>query len=321
MHALSAADIARLLPMRDAIDVAAEALRAISRGDGTYPPRMHVSIAHGDALVMPGYDGRGHFGVKIATIHPGNADEGKPGTRASYLLIDADDGEARLLCDGTALTALRTGAASGVATRRLARTDASTLALFGVGSQAAAQLDAICAVRPIRDVRVVSRNAERAERFIATMQRRHPDATIERADPETAVSGAHVIVTATNSSTPVLDAAWVDPGTHINAIGSFRPEMRELDPALFKHARLLVDQRAAAIAESGEIIEAISKGYLEPDDIDELGELTEHARRSDDEVTVFKSVGQAALDLFTAVELLRRARVQPLGQAGSPSSA
>jgi ornithine cyclodeaminase/alanine dehydrogenase-like protein (mu-crystallin family) len=97
--------------------------------------------------------------------------------------------------------------------------------------------------------------------------------------------------------------------------------MRELDPALFKHARLLVDQRAAAIAESGEIIEAISKGYLEPDDIDELGELTEDARRSDDEVTVFKSVGQAALDLFTAVELLRRARVQPLGHAGSLSSA
>jgi len=311
MHTLTAADIARLLPMRDAIDVVADAFVAISRGDGEYPPRMHMSIAHGDALVMPGYDGRGHFGVKIATIHPGNVAEGKPGTRASYVLIDANDGEARLLCDGTALTALRTGAASGLATRRLARTDATTLALFGVGSQAAAQLDAVCSVRPIRDIRVVSRHAERAERFIAAMRKRYPDATIERANAETALSGAQVIVTATNSPTPVVDARRVDHGAHLNAIGSFRPDMREFDPALLSRARLFVDQRAAALEESGEIIEAVTKGYITPDDLVELGAVTEGARTSVDEITVFKTVGQAALDLFTAVELLRRATQAP----------
>jgi alanine dehydrogenase len=310
MLTLSAADIARLLPMREAIDVVADAFGAISRGEGEYPARMHLSIGHGDALVMPGYDGRAHFGVKVATIHAANAAEGKPGTRASYLLIDASDGEPRLLCDGTALTALRTGAASGLATRRLARTDACTLALFGVGSQATAQLEAMFAVRPISKVRIVSRDADRADRFIAAVRARHPDASIARGDAETAMTGAQIIVTATSSSTPVLEERRVDRGTHVNAIGSFRADMRELDPALFRRARLFVDQRDAALAEAGEIIEAIFRNYLRPDDIVELGETGENARPDRDAITVFKMVGHAALDLFTAVELLRRASQQ-----------
>jgi ornithine cyclodeaminase/alanine dehydrogenase-like protein (mu-crystallin family) len=305
---LSADDIARLLPMHEAIDVVADAFAAISRHEGNYPARMHMPIVQGDALVMPGCDGHGHFGVKLATIHPGNIAKGKAGTRASYLLIDANDGEPRLLCDGTALTALRTGAAGGLAARRLARKDATTLALFGAGHQAAAQLDAACAVRSISDIRVVSRHGERAERFIATMRARHPGTSIQRAGAHAALTGAQIVVTATNSSTPVLDAASVAAGTHVNAIGSFRPDMCEVDPALFTRARLFVDQRIAALAESGEIVQAIASGSISADAIVELGEIGESARSTDDEVTVFKSVGHAALDLFTAVELLRRAR-------------
>lgn len=307
MLALSAADVAHLLPMRDAIDVVAEAFAAISRGEGDYPLRIHMPIAHGDALVMPGYDERGHLGVKIATIHPGNRAMGKAGTRASYLLIDANDGEPRLLCDGTALTALRTGAAGGLATRRLARKDARTLALFGAGNQAAAQLDAACAVRTITDIRVVSRDVERAERFVATMRARHPDARIERTDAETALSGADIVATATSSPTPLFDEQLVRPGTHVNAIGSFRPDVRELDPALLARARVFVDQRAAALAESGEIIEAVARSYVSPAEITELGEIGEAARTGREEITVFKTVGHAALDLFTAIELLGRA--------------
>lgn len=294
--------------MRDAVDVLADAFRAISRREGQYPARMHVAIAGGDALVMPGYDGRAHFGVKIATIHPGNLVAGKPGTRASYLLLDARDGEPLLLCDGTALTALRTGAASGLATHRLARAEATKLALFGVGSQACAQLDAIFAVRAIADVRVVSRDPKRAESFISNARSRYAQARIERSDAETAVAHADIVVTATNSQVPVLQSAWVKPGTHINAIGSFRPDMRELDPVLLRRARLVVDDRTSALVESGEIIEALQSGHIDASSIVELGEIGGDARKADDEITVFKTVGHAALDLFAAVRLLQSSR-------------
>jgi ornithine cyclodeaminase len=293
--------------MRDAIDVLAGAFRAISRREGEYPSRMHIGIAGGDALVMPGYDGRANFGVKVATIHPGNLAQGKPGTRASYLLIDAQNGEPLLLCDGTALTALRTGAASGLATRRLARTDASSLALFGVGSQAEAQLDAMFAVRPISEVRVVARDPERAERFVSSARSRYPHARVERSDAAFAVSRADIVVTATNSSLPVLESKWIQPGTHVNAIGAFRPDMRELDPALLRRGRLVVDARSSALVESGEIIEALRNGYIDAGNIAELGEIGEDERRSDDAITVFKTVGHAALDLFAAVRLMRLA--------------
>lgn len=306
MLTLSAADIARGLPMRDAIDVVAKAFAAISSREGYYPARIHMKLAQGDALVMPGFDGAAHLGVKIATIHPGNMLKGKPGTRASYMLIDAADGETRLLCDGTALTALRTGAASGLATRRLARADASTLAVFGAGTQAETQLAAMFTVRPIRDVRLVGRDRDRVERFIAAMRPRYPEATFERCHADAAIDGAHIIVTATNSLTPVFDGGRVDPGTHVNAVGSFRPDMRELDSALLRRSRLCVDQRDAALAEAGEIVEAIASGFVRPEHVVELGEIGECARATPQEITVFKTVGHAALDLYTAVELWRR---------------
>jgi ornithine cyclodeaminase/alanine dehydrogenase-like protein (mu-crystallin family) len=304
MRSLSAADIARLLPMPDAIAVAAEAFAAISRGTGRYPQRTHFPLADGDALVMPGYDGAAYLGTKIVVVRQA-AGEG-PGTTACYLLLTAADAQPVLLCDGTALTALRTAAASGLATRRLAREDATVLALFGAGGQAAEQMAAMFAVRPIGEVRVVSRNAERANRFIARMRERFPAAQIDRSDARAALAGAGIVVTATNSSTPVFDGAWVEPGTHVNAIGSYRPEMRELDAALLRRARVIVDQREAAVAEAGELIDAIAQGVLTRDSLVELGEIAEGARQSASEITVFKTVGHAALDLHSAVALLGR---------------
>jgi len=293
--------------MAEAIEVAADALRAISACQGQYPPRMRVELAHGDALVMPGYDGQRHFGVKVVTVHPGNAARAKPGTRASYLLIDADDGEPALLCDGTALTALRTGAASGLATRRLALADAAVLTMFGAGGQARAQVEAVCAARKITDVHVVSRDAERADAFVASLRAGFPHLRVDRAKAEEAVTRAQVIVTATNSSSPVLMADWVRPGSHINAIGSYTPDMCELDPALLAHATVFVDQRAAALDGAGEIGAAIRMGLIKSDALVELGQAREKERRTNHEITVFKTVGHAALDLFTALELLRRA--------------
>jgi ornithine cyclodeaminase len=307
IRTLSAADIERLLPMADAIDVAADALRALSACEGEYPARMHVALPRGDALVMPGYDGQRHFGVKVVTVHPGNVAFGKPGTQASYLLIDADDGEPKLVCDGTALTALRTGAASGLATRRLAMADARVLTIIGAGGQARTQVEAVCAVRKITDIHVVSRDAARADAFIASLRTRLPHLRIDRANAEEAVARAQVIVTATSSSNPVLMSDWVRPGSHVNAIGSYTPDMCELDPALLARATLFVDQRAAALAGAGEILAAIRMGLIASDAMVEVGQAPEDARRTDDEITVFKTVGHAALDLFTAVELLRRA--------------
>jgi ornithine cyclodeaminase len=304
MHTLSEEDITRLMPMPEAIGVVAAAFAAISRNDGLYPPRLHLPLRGGDALVMPGYDGGAYLGTKIVTVHP--AAGGQPGTRASYLLLSADDARPLLLCDGTALTALRTGAAAGLATRRLARDDARTLALFGVGGQAPDQLAAMAAVRPIERVRVVARDPRHADAFISRVRARFPGVHMESADASFAIAGADIVVAATNSMTPVFDGAMIAPGTHVNAIGSYRPQMREFDDALARRARIVVDQREAALAESGELIRALAQDLVTPGDIRELGELPEHARRSADEITLFKTVGHAALDLFTAVALLER---------------
>ncbi len=302
MRSLSAAEIARLLPMPRAIDVAAEAFAAISAGRGTYPMRVHIPVREGDALVMPGYDGLTYLGTKIVVVN--RSDGPEAGTRACYLLLRVADAQPALLCDGTALTALRTGAATGLATRRLARKDASVLALFGVGRQAAEQLAAVIAVRAIREVRVVNRDAARGEKFVDAMASRFPTSRIRRTDARTAVVGAHVIVTATNATEPVFDGHWVQAGTHVNAIGSFRPEMRELDLELFRRARCVVDQREAALEESGELLDAVAAGILRKEDLPELGEIGEDARRAPDEITVFKTVGHAALDLYTATAML-----------------
>ncbi|MGE5097635.1 MAG: ornithine cyclodeaminase family protein [Betaproteobacteria bacterium] len=302
MRTISAAHIEELLSMPAAIRVVAEAFAAISAGKGVYPQRVHLPIEHGDALVMPGYDGRTYLGTKIVTVHASGAEH--PGTTACYLLLDARDTQPLMLCDGTALTALRTGAASGLATQWLARPESKTMALFGVGRQAAQQLAAVLAVRPIDDVRVVSRDPARAAAFIARMRALYIGTEFRCCDARAAVAGADIIVTATNSTTPVLDGQWVEPGTHVNAIGSFRPQMRELDRVLLGRARIVVDQRAAAVAESGELIDAIASGVCGESDLLEIGRVGDSARASRDEITVFKTVGHAALDLFTAVALL-----------------
>jgi ornithine cyclodeaminase len=221
--------------------------------------------------------------------------------------MTASDAQPVLLCDGTALTALRTGAASGLATRRLARKDARVVALFGVGIQAGEQLRAVASTRLVDEVRVVSRDATRAGNFIQRMREALGDVRIARSSAEEAVRNADIVITATNSTTPVFDASWVRPGTHVNAIGSFRPEMRELDSALFRRARVFVDQREAALCEAGELIDAVNRGIVEPERLREIGVAPEFARESDDEITVFKTVGHAALDLFTAAALLERA--------------
>ena len=292
--------------MADAIDVAADALRAMSSCKGEYPGANACRARTRRRVVMPGYDGQRHFGVKVVTVHPGNAAHAKPGTRASYLLIDAGDGEPKLLCDGTALTALRTGAVSGLATRRLA---GPTRAVLAYPVQAPRRVrkskgSARCgrSRNPRRESGEVTRQCVRRltrARFpqqpsiaqgrrgrIARAGRRHRD--------EFEQSGDRWPIGYVREATST-------PSAH-------RARHVRLDPALLGGATVYVDQRAAALAEAGEISDAVRHGPDRSDALVELGAGTRRTRDEPiDEITLFKTVGHAALDLFTAVELLHRA--------------
>jgi ornithine cyclodeaminase len=263
---------------------------------------------------MPGYlqDTR-VLGGKVVSVFSGNAARGLPVVTAAVLLLDSTTGLPRALLDGTFLTALRTGAASGLATRLLARERASVLAVFGAGVQARTQIEAVREVRPIREVRVVSRTHASAQRLAAEL-RAAPDPP-ERVqvldDPAEAVKGAHVLVAATSSSTPVFPGAAVGPGAHVNGVGSYTPEMQEVDEELVSRARVVLDTRDGALAEAGDLLIPLRKGLIREEDVRiELGEVIlglRPGRTSEEEITFFKSVGNAALDLAVGARALAEA--------------
>ena len=320
---LNAAEVERCLPMAEAVDAMAAAFAAVSAGRVQMPLRIGVDAptAGGTTLFMPAHDpDLGYTVLKMVSVYPGNPARGLPAISGLVTLIDGATGRPVAVMDGAMVTALRTGAASGAATRVLARDDASVLAVLGAGAQAPYQVLAVCAVRPIRQVRIYNRTRERAERLAEWLgQRLGPG--IERvvaASPSEAARGAHVICTATASPEPLLAAGDVAPGTHINAVGSFRPGMRELARDLVWRARpVFVDQLEAAEEEAGELIDALEAGALGPGDLVELGQVLAggHPGRVDpDQVTVFKSCGLAAQDLYAAARIWERARQLGVGR-------
>lgn len=312
---LRAADLALVCPMADAISAVANGFAALSSGQATVPVRLSVPLRHdGMALTMPAaLAGSSSYSVKVVTVAPGNALAGRPLIMATVLLGDAVTGELLAILDGTALTALRTGAAGGVAARELSRVGSSRAALFGAGAQARAQLLALAAVRPIREVRVVTRDPSHAAalRAWAAQERALSGVAIRPCAPKDAVADADIVVTATTSRTPVFQGAWLAAGVHVTAVGSFTPEMRELDDDTLRGARLVVDQRAGALAEAGEL-----RGRR-PEDVIELGEILSGralGRTADAQRTVFKSVGNAIQDLVVAARAFERARELGIGE-------
>jgi len=255
---------------------------------------------------MPGLrDGGAGMAVKLVTIVGGNAARGLPVVQAIVTWIDGTTGEPLAVLDGTELTAMRTGAASGVATRLLARPEAAVLALVGAGGQAAWQVRAVCAARPIREVRVFARSAEHREAFARRMAAELGPAVgvLAVGSAEAAVRGADVICCATTASAPVFEAGWVEAGTHVNGVGAFRLDMVEIPPALFGRAELVAaDSRQAALAEAGDLVAALRDGELAEDGWVEIGSVSpDWARQRDPEaITVFKSVGLAIQDLAAA---------------------
>lgn len=317
LRILTQADVRDAITMPEAIDAMREAFVQLSAGRAHVPPRVSLQTDRGMTLFMPAYlQINGGLGAKVVSVCEENRRRGLPAIHAAVLVVDAETGAPCALLDGTYLTALRTGATSGLATRLLARSNASTLAIFGAGGQARAQLEAIRQVRPIHEVRIVSRTRASADRFARDTQGRGCRVRVLD-DPAAAVKDADIIVAATTSATPVFPGAAVAPGTHVNGIGSYTPTMQEIDAELIRRARIIVDCREAALAEAGDLVIPIEQGLLTPHDIAaELGAVADgsaHGRTSDDEITFFKSVGNAVQDIAVSHRIVEAAEARDLG--------
>jgi ornithine cyclodeaminase/alanine dehydrogenase-like protein (mu-crystallin family) len=301
LRLIGAKELRARLRMPAAIDALEEAFR--TRDPGVGPLRTHVDTAAGSMLLMPA-TGEGGVGVKLVTLTPDNPANGLPFIHAVYVLFEADTQAPLAVLDGSALTALRTAAVSGLATRHLANPGASRLAIFGAGVQAWAHLEAMCAVRPVADLLVISRSRERAEALMDEGHRRGLSSGLGAIE---AVAGFDLICTCTTSPTPLFDGRLLRRGAHVNAVGSYQPQTRELDSETVRRARVVVETRDVAMEEAGDLLIPIAEGAIGPDHVvAELAQVVrgDEVRRSRDDVTVFKSVGMAFEDLVVARAVL-----------------
>ena len=319
---LSAADVVRALPMRHAIAAMREAFAQLARGGVSLPPRLQLDASGkaGTALIMPCYSASQQlFSLKLATVFPDNHQRGLPLIQSTVILTDGTTGTPLALMDGASLTAIRTGAASGLATDLLARPGATTAAIIGTGVQARTQLEAICCVRPITSARVYGRHAGTTQRFAAEMSQQLGIPVLPAASPAAALRGAGIICTATPSASPVFADADLSPGAHINAVGSFRPDMIEIPAATICRARVVVDHYESVLAEAGDLLSPLRDGLIPPAHFrTELGDLVlgrQQGRGPSDDITLFKSVGIAIQDLCAAAAALDNARLR---NAGTP---
>ncbi|MCL5951582.1 MAG: ornithine cyclodeaminase family protein [Chloroflexi bacterium] len=314
---LSHSEVEQLLPMNECVEVMAEALAALAKGEMFLPLRMIVNppAAAGMLGLMPAYrsgeDGAAAYGVKAVCVFPGNSAMGKDMHQGCVLLFSGETGEPLAVVNASAITSIRTGAVSAVATRLLARPDASDLAIVGAGTQGRAHLAAMACVRPLKRVRVADHNVERAKAFAKEMGARF-SFPVEYVDSvQSAVRGADLIVTVTSSSEPVLKREWVSAGTHINAVGASFRNAREIDTATVAASRFFGDRRESTLNESGDYLFAAQDGAIGPDHIQgEIGEIligTKEGRTSPDQITLFKALGLAVEDLAAAAHVYANA--------------
>jgi len=316
MKILTADDVRAAVDMRAAIDAVRAGFIALSTGRARVPLRSALETPGGVLLTMPAQlDDAPISAVKIVSVCAGNPSLGLPTIHAVVLVTDAQTGQPLALMDGGVVTAQRTGAASGLATDLLAVPGASTLAVIGAGVQARTQIAAVCAVRPITEIRIFSLAGAEAlahelgERYAARI-------VVARSAPE-ALHGAQVVVAATNSKTPIVHLADLAPGVHINGIGSFAPDMQEIAADVVAEATLVVDHRASAWAEAGDLIIARDQGLITEQSVHaEIGEIAagmKAGRTSPHEITFFKSVGNAVQDAAFAQRVLAAAEERGLG--------
>jgi alanine dehydrogenase len=337
---LTEADVKAVLSMGDLIDVMASALQRFSTRQVEQPVRSVISVDGDTAFfgTMPAFvrgtsqsgGGGASLGAKLVTVFGANAARGLHTHLASIVLLDPETGALRALLDGRYITEARTAAVSAVSSRLLARPTAASLAIIGSGVQARSHLEALSRVHRLRQVTVWSPNKLHRDEFVEyakTAMESDPKAPTggpSGSDPKVvavdhageAVVGADVIVLVTASPTPVIDSGWVKPGAHVISVGACRPTQREMDPVLTARARLFVDSRAAALVESGDVVLGIQEGRFGADHIvGEIGEVVNGApgRRSNTEITIFKSLGMAVEDVTAADLAYRRATAQGIG--------
>lgn len=307
------------LTMPEAIELMKDAFRSLSSGEAVVPLRVNLPQPEQNAqtLFMPVYlPSAEAVGLKMVTIFRDNPAQNLPLIHGLMLVMDGTNGQPLALLDAEYLTALRTGAASGLATDLLARKDATVLAVFGTGAQARTQVKGVAAVRSLEKVLVFGKNMAKTEAFCIEMHNTL-GINVEPASQSGQLLEADIICTATTSNVPVFEHQYLKKGVHINGVGSYRPDAREIPGLTMQNAKLVVDQRSAALAEAGDVALPIQEGFFEADFIfAELGEIvlgTKSGRTSSDEITVFKSVGNAAQDLAVAGYLVRKAQKLNLG--------
>jgi len=320
----NAADINQTLSMAEAIEVVKNAFVQLSSQQAQVPVRTSLSLkSPGEAaLIMPAFlRETGALGAKMVTFLPQNPLKGLPAVQALVVLFSASSGSPIGLFEGTHLTRLRTGAATGAATQVLSCQHSKRLALFGAGGQALSQAEAVVVVRKIEEIRIFDLVPERVESLKGALKKSPwgRNLAIFGADsPAEALAGADIVVTATSTQHPVFDGRKLSAGVHINAIGSFRPDMQEVDEETICRARIFVDSVEACLEEAGDLIIPLQKGLIEKKDIlAELGEVIsgkKAGRTKEGEITYFKSVGNAVQDLSVAQAIWERAAKKNLGQ-------
>jgi ornithine cyclodeaminase len=326
MLILTADEVRNALPMKEAIEAMKRAYASLSDGKADVPLRTHLNIPSHEAvsLIMPAYvqvEGDDALAVKVVSLFPKNPERHRKLAliQAAVLVLDAETGQARALLEGSSLTAIRTGAGSGAAVDLLSRPDSKVVAVFGAGAQGRTQLEAACSVRMIEKAWIFDTSGEAAENFVRVMAGVGPIPKELRvaSTPQEALSDADIVCTATTSYTPVFSDADVKPGTHISSIGSYTPAMQEVPAETVARALVVVDSRAATLAETGDLLQPMQAGLFDENHIaSELGEIVlgrKGGRDSTEQITFFKSVGVAVQDAMAAQLALQNARTLGLG--------
>lgn len=297
---IGGADVDRLLPMGACIELMRATFVAVSNGRAELPLRVAVAAPGGRLGLMPGYLAEpGAIGVKVVSLYPAGA------SHAGFvLLFDPQTGAPLALVSAGEITALRTAAATAAATAVLANPDAGDVAILGAGVQAASHLRALSLSRPLSRVRLWARNPQKAQDFVARYAAVLRLPIEVAATPQATVEGATLVCTTTSAPEPILEGAWLADGAHVNLVGSSIPTTSEVDTATVARARYFVDYRPSALAQAGELKRAMDQGLVQADHIvAEVGEVLSGrmaGRRDADEITLFKSLGNAAEDLAAA---------------------
>ncbi|MCO6536943.1 MAG: hypothetical protein J6567_03165 [Gilliamella sp.] len=321
MLILTANDIERFYTMKDAIAADKQALKIYSQGNSDVPLRINFDMQKGQSLFMPAHiKGSDIVGIKIVSVFPDNPKLGKPSVPAQVLMLNPQTGEVCAMLDGTFVTQLRTGAVQGAATDLLARKNASRAVLIGTGGQAVSQLEAMLTVRSLTDVAIFDIDTQKAEQFTEEMKYRFAHFSTNlyfSKNLDDDISQADIITSVTTSKVVTFNGEKVKPGTHVNGVGAYTPEMHEIPECVVEKANIrVVDTKEGVFAESGDIIDPIKQKLVSEDDFLELGDLVidpTQCRLNDQQITLFKTVGTAVLDVYIGYDIYLKAKEKGIG--------